>query len=497
VTPTTRRQFIAGAAALAASRVRVSDAVRAAIPLAAEDPERPAFHFRPPAQWNNDPNGTLFYRGWHHLFYQLNPRAPVGGNQHWGHARSRDLVNWEHLPIALAPSVEKGERAIFSGGAIAAADGRPRLIYTSIGHPQPQQWMAIPDDDDLIRWVKYDGNPVLTTAAHGALAVDQWRDPFMFTESGRTYMVCGGSAAVQRGGAGQVQLYRAMRADLTRWAHVGTVFQALERETYNIECPNLFKLDGKWVLITSPHRACEYYIGELDLAACRFVPETHGILDAGDAYASNISYDDQGRTLLWLWGRTNTPAGRGWNGVMVMPRVLSIGRDGALRQQTPREFSSLRGPVVTLSDVSLNDGARLLDGVRGDSVEIEARFAARGAVAVGFELRPSASEPASTVISLQRGQLMVGGVRAYVGNSDRHTLRLFLDRRCLEVYVDDGAVAVYKALDAAPRSRAVAVFARTASSNFGPTPASGTGTLESLRAWPMAPASFSLDRFAL
>src|SRR5437868_10071466 len=126
----------------------------AAIALAQSDPDRPVYHFHPPANWTNDPNGTIYYRGWHHLFYQLNPFAARLGSQHWGHARSRDLVNWEHLPIAIWPSQDKGERAIFSGGAAIAADGRPRLFYTSIGQPQPEQWMTIPKDEDLLTWEK-------------------------------------------------------------------------------------------------------------------------------------------------------------------------------------------------------------------------------------------------------------------------------------------------------------------------------------------------------
>lgn len=124
--------------------VKATQAVLDAMPIAEADPDRPVYHFHPPANWTNDPNGTIYYRGWHHLFYQLNPFAARLGSQHWGHARSRDLVNWEHLPIAIWPSTEKGERAIFSGGAAIATDGRPRLIYTSIGQPQPEQWMAIP-----------------------------------------------------------------------------------------------------------------------------------------------------------------------------------------------------------------------------------------------------------------------------------------------------------------------------------------------------------------
>jgi beta-fructofuranosidase len=500
----TRREFLATAGATAATTVigmaasplaspaqgnacanpaiaKGMAAMRAAIPLAAADPERPVYHFHPPANWNNDPNGTLFYKGWHHLFYQLNPSAPVGGNQHWGHARSRDLVNWEHLPIALAPSFDKGENAIYSGAAFVAADGRPRIIYTSIGHPQPEQWMAVAEDDDLIRWSKFSGNPVLATAAHGQVVVEEWRDPFLFAADGQTYMVCGGHVAAQRsGGTGQVQLYRATKADLSAWTHLGPVFHAIDRDTFNIECPNLFKLQDKWVLIISPHRACEYYVGTLDIGARRFVPETHGILDAGDAYASNISVDDRG---------TNTPRGRGWNGVMTLPRILSIGSDGALRQTAPPEFASLRGPITNVADLSVTDGVRVLDGVRGDSVEVEAEFALTGGAACGFELRATPTEAATTVVTLQRGTLSVGRVRAYVGDAERYKMRLFVDRRCLEVYVNDGQVALYVALDAAPATRALAVFARNEGSR--PQPA----RLLSLRAWPMSPATFSLDRF--
>ena len=87
---------------------------------------------------------------------------------------------------------------------------------------------------------------------------------------------------------------------------------------------NLFPLDGKWVLIVSPNRPCEYWIGDLDVERVQFTPQAHGVLDAGDAYASKISVDDRGRTILWLWGRTNTPQANGWGSVITMPRILSL-----------------------------------------------------------------------------------------------------------------------------------------------------------------------------
>ena len=95
----------------------------------------------------------------------------------------------------------------------------------------------------------------------------------------------------------------------------------------------------------SPQQPCEYFIGDLDLAERRFIPDTHGVLDAGNAYASNISVDDRGRTILWLWGRTNTAPEKGWNGVMVLPRILSIGADGLLRQEPAPEFEVTSRPA--------------------------------------------------------------------------------------------------------------------------------------------------------
>ena len=69
----------------------------------ATDPHRPRYHFLPPANWLNDPNGLIQWNGEYHMFYQYNPNGPFHGTIHWGHAVSADLVHWRHLPIALAP----------------------------------------------------------------------------------------------------------------------------------------------------------------------------------------------------------------------------------------------------------------------------------------------------------------------------------------------------------------------------------------------------------
>jgi beta-fructofuranosidase len=513
MTHVSRRQFVQLAAGVAAfprafvaqpnqAQADAMAALTAAIPVAATDPERPVYHFRPPANWTNDPNGTIYYKGWHHLFYQLNPTAPRGGNQHWGHARSRDLVNWEHLPIAIWPSTDRGERAIFSGGAITAPDGKVRLFYTSIGHPTPQQWMAVPLDDELIAWEKPPSNPILTLAAHGAVEVSQWRDPFLFREGGRTYMVLGGNLNNSRGGGGVTLLYRAATEDMTRWEYLGVLHRYLDRQIWNVECPNFFKLGNKWVLIVSPQQACEYFIGEFDLPRARFIPEAHGVLDAGNAYASNISVDDRGRTILWLWGRTNTAPEKGWNGVMVMPRILSIGSDGLLRQIPAPEFEALRDQPVAVADREIALGTVApTDHVRGDALELDAEFVMGGASEVGFDLRRTADgKPGVTVRVARNGVLSVGTVRTPISRSlERYRLRVYLDKRVIEVYVNDGEAAVYSTVDAGPQDLGVAIVAnaptgRGFGGGRGNLP-SGPARVQSFRVWPMKPAAFSLDRF--
>jgi beta-fructofuranosidase len=102
------------------------------------------------------------------------------------------------------------------------------------------------------------------------------------------------------------------------------------------------------------------------------------VLDAGDAYASNISVDEKGRTILWLWGRTNLPAERSWNSLMVLPRILSVGADGFLRQQPAPEFESLRG-----EEQIHGMGPGALEGLRGDVLEVMPSLARP--TPIGFE----------------------------------------------------------------------------------------------------------------
>ena len=64
---------------------------------------RPQFHFTPKAHWMNDPNGMVYQNGVYHLFFQYYPDSTVWGPMHWGHATSKNMIDWEEQPIALYP----------------------------------------------------------------------------------------------------------------------------------------------------------------------------------------------------------------------------------------------------------------------------------------------------------------------------------------------------------------------------------------------------------
>ena len=65
---------------------------------------RQNYHFMAETGWINDPNGLIYFKGKYHFFYQYNPYSGFWDCMHWGHAVSEDMIHWEYLPLALAPS---------------------------------------------------------------------------------------------------------------------------------------------------------------------------------------------------------------------------------------------------------------------------------------------------------------------------------------------------------------------------------------------------------
>lgn len=140
---------------------------------------RPAFHVAPPVGWMNDPNGFIYYQGEYHLFYQYYPYNSQWGPMHWGHTKSKDLIHWEELPVALAPDEWYDKDGCFSGSAIEK-DGRLYLMYTGhvVENDVVTQTQCIAVSDDGITFEKLASNPVIGAELLGDEgSIHDCRDP--------------------------------------------------------------------------------------------------------------------------------------------------------------------------------------------------------------------------------------------------------------------------------------------------------------------------------
>lgn len=425
---------------------RATAAVEAAVPRAQADPARPIFHITAPAQWMNDPNGPIFYKGYYHLFYQLHPYSDRDGTKYWGHVRSRDLVTWERLPIALAPSNDKGEEAIWSGCCTLNGQGEPMIFYTSIAQGKSafdhaEQWAAV-SDDNLIHWRKYPANPVLSEALNGRKIYD-WRDPFIFHDGKRTFLVTGGHLA--RTGEAAVSIYEAGNSELTLWTNRGVLFRVPDAPT--AECPNFFKLGKEWVLLVSPYGKVKYFLGGFDPQTCRFTARAQGLLDYGpNFYAPNTMLLSGGMRLVWGW-INGFPAGHGWNGCLSLPRQLSLSRDGRLLQAPAPQLSRLRGHPTVWRNIRSNQTDHRFPLPPSNTFELFAEIDLNQAKRVELQLQNGAQGPKPVTVGFDGANLRVMDATVpWPGKVTRHlSLRIFLDRSVLEAVAND-AVWVTKVL---------------------------------------------------
>lgn len=409
--------------------------------------QRPQYHFQPLANWMNDPNGLIQWRGQYHLFYQHNPNGPQWAQMHWGHAVSPDLLHWTHLPIALAPTPGGPDwNGVFSGCAVDH-DGVPTLVYTGV---DPQVQCIATSDDDLVTWHKYEGNPVIAAPPEG-IPPEDFRDPYVWREPDGWYAVIGSSTAE---GQGIALLYRS--PDLRAWEYVGPLCQGDGDQTGHVwECPNFFALRARHVLITAPiplGRAI-YFSGQYHNHA--FTPELTGEIDLGGClYAPQVMIDQRGRRLLfgWLWEARAPEAqiAAGWAGAMSLPRELSLAPDGRLTYAPAEEVASLRRAHWGARDIALEPDVAWQAPQGGDTIEILARFDLGSASQVGLRVRCADDGSERTLVywDADEGQLVVdasasardvpGGQRrqAAFGPDGELELRLFLDRSVIECFAN-------------------------------------------------------------
>lgn len=339
---------------------------------------KPCYHFAPEKNWMNDPNGLIYTNGLYHMFYQYNPYGDKWGNIHWGHSQSKDLIHWKHLPLALKPSKQLGEDHCWSGCCFLDSEKNPRLFYTSIGPgdrcPQTgaQQWMAT-GDKSLAEFTQ-DPEKGLKLDIHGGEEqyIREWRDPFVFHEFGKWYVVVGGGFK----GRGAVFLYES--EDLESWDYKGIIYYDKIGGAF-IECPNFVKIDDKYVLIFSPNSTVRYSIGDFS-KDLKFNVEREGTLDFGGwqgFYAPQVFYDRDKKPLMFGWltevSREGSEAIKGYCGVQSLPRTLSLRNDGFLSVR-PHDSVKLLRLQSTKTDYKLESNTVIDLGNKSTQYELNLSF---------------------------------------------------------------------------------------------------------------------------
>ena len=263
---------------------------------------RQDYHFMAETGWINDPNGLIYFKGKYHFFYQYNPYSGFWDCMHWGHAVSEDMIHWEYLPLALAPSEVYDDHlkgGCFSGSAIEH-DGKLFLIYTGTcnngnGFEQAQ---CIAYSEDGIHFEKYEGNPVIT--APEGVPTDLFRDPKVWKHDDIYYVVCGAS----KNGFAQARLYKS--TDMFHWEFVNVLAESRGEWGYMWECPDFYPVGDKYVLMFSPmggkERTSVYLVGDFDYDTGKFFYTISGEIDWGfDYYAPQSFLAPDGRRILVGW----------------------------------------------------------------------------------------------------------------------------------------------------------------------------------------------------
>ena len=433
---------------------------------------RPRYHFTPPQNFMNDPNGLVFYNGEYHLFYQHNPFGDVWGHMSWGHAVSRDLVHWEHLPVALH---EEDGIMIFSGSAVVdwentsglSVNGEPPLIAIYTGHTSKEQTQNIAYSHDRGRtWIKYAGNPVI------AIGAQEFRDPKVFwhepTERWIMVTVLADQFKVRFDGS----------PDLKHWTHLSDFGPAGAVDGV-WECPDLFQLTAegqpersKWVLKVDALKGtgAQYFIGDFNGKCFTSDATDDQILrvDYGnDFYAAQSWSDMPDGRLIWVgwmnnWEYANAIPTSPWRGLFSIPRELHLRQypEGLLLVQEPiKELTEMRQSLYHATDTDIDTVNSQLAKLKMDiAAEIQVEFTL--STAREFRVRFCTGDAEATVIGYDTEVQEIFLDRSRSGDSafseesagvhranlapqqGKISMHIFIDSCSVEVFANDGRIVI-------------------------------------------------------
>ena len=433
------------------------------------DPHRPLYHFTPAKNWMNDPI-PFFWDGAYHIFFQHNPNAPVWGDMHWGHAVSRDLVHWEELPVAIAPTPGGVDRDGIWTGCVIEHKGTFYAFYTGM----PGQVQCLATSRDLTHWDKHPDNPLIAHRPDGY--GDCFRDPQVWRERDTWYMVIGGEQLNHKGGA--AFLYRS--DNLTDWQYLHPLVLGDVKQTdFEFECPDLFSLGGRSVFLSSQNTTW-WQTGRY--ADQRFTPEHFAPADGDTFYAAKTLEDHHGRRLLFGWLREKRSddelRAAGWASALSLPRQITVQHDGTLGFAPPAELHALRGRHQRFDNLSVASGLQMLDGVQGDALEVLVQFEPTDAAALGLLVRCAPDGTDGVELGYDRQAGHFGNVPLTLGAREGLALHVYIDRSVIESFANGRACQTHRTYPTRTDCLSVALMAR-----------GGTARVRSVDVWEMKPGT--------
>ena len=423
------------------------------------DPYRLRYHIMSPVGLLNDPNGFIQWQGVYHLFYQWSPLKVGHGLKYWGHYTSHNLVGWKHEKIALAPSDWFDKNGCYSGSAVTD-EGKLKLFYT--GNVKDEQgnretYQCLAESSDGLCFEK---KGVVVELPSGYTA--HFRDPKVWQhKNGLWYMVVGAQSNDLQGKA---VLFTS--SDLKDWELVGEVSgsntEQLNDFGYMWECPDLFDLNGKDILIVSPQGLEQdgilynnvyqsgYFVGKLNYKTGKLTHGDFTELDRGfEFYAPQTTIDEHGRRLMFAWMGVpeqdedkHPTVAAGWLHTMTIPRELLL--DGEKLIQKPViELQELRHNEVSYENVSFKaNRMQSLQEVEGDSLELNLFLKKIEAETFEINIRNNAKiiyNRNEELLTLERISFATRQVEArHCKLKGLQQLTLFLDTSSIEMFVNGG-----------------------------------------------------------
>ena len=415
-----------------------------------DSPIREAYHFAPWKNWSNDPNGLCWFQGYYHMFYQFNPHSQKWSHMYWGHAASKDLIHWVHLPVVLEPQEEilKNPEEL-SGGAYsgsAVVQGKEVVFFLtrskgpSIDSEQTrqQQWMM--KSSDMLHVTE----ETLVVGKPPKGASFDFRDPKVVRMDGRWYMVLGSALE----GKAAILLYES--EDLEHWKYNGPLLVEKETGIRCMECPDFIELDGKYVAVGAlmhhydswgRYQMSRYYTG--DFREGIFTQENSGWFDFGSNCYAVQSFEHEGRRICIGWVSDfygeHLELEHGACGSMTIPREMHV-RDNRLYLTPVKEMESLKAGLLY--------GGRgeniCLEGISPNAYKAELEFENN----IFFSIQLAGNDEKGMLLLYdEKGlRLKTQGVKSehvmFPAEVEKvEKVEIFVDRRTTEVYVNDGEAA--------------------------------------------------------